>query len=113
MVSVFRIIFDSIIEGKTIPSGPEGYYFVENGIIPTLDIVKKTVEVLHDLGKINTLELREWTNDELFASNVRTSCLHSVMRSLTAFTAVTTTILWDQLSNQSFKDPPVWMESCP
>ena len=60
-----------MLGGKSIPYGTEGYYFVENGPILTLNISKKVAEALYGLGKIRTLESREYTQEELFATNVR------------------------------------------
>jgi len=69
VVDVYLIILNAILEGKTLPSGPEGYYFVENGPIVTFDICKKVAEALYDLGKLKSADFREYTNEELFATN--------------------------------------------
>ncbi|TCD67903.1 hypothetical protein EIP91_011837 [Steccherinum ochraceum] len=68
VIDVYLIIFINVLEGKEIPNGREGYYFVENGPIVTLEICKKAVEALFDMKKIKSAEFREYTKEELFAA---------------------------------------------
>ncbi|KAH8094660.1 hypothetical protein BXZ70DRAFT_1033990 [Cristinia sonorae] len=81
-VDFFMIIFNAVIEGKPIASGPDGHYFLENGDAVIGDVFRLLAQTLHKLGVLNTDEITEFEGEEVklaypFGTNSRTTSTRS------------------------------------
>lgn len=64
MGDFYYVLFDSLLAGKELAHGREGYYVLENGEFPLGLICKEIGKHLYEAGKVDSPEPVDLTQEE-------------------------------------------------
>ncbi|OQE23174.1 hypothetical protein PENSTE_c009G00603 [Penicillium steckii] len=66
----FGQLLEAIIQGKSLPNGENGHYFLVSHVVPWWKIMDRLAEKLHARGLITTASSEIWPSDEMAADSV-------------------------------------------
>ncbi|KAH9886123.1 NAD(P)-binding protein [Xylariomycetidae sp. FL2044] len=70
LVALYALLVESILQGKQVPSGEDGYYFAMAHRAPWWAAMSRIAQLLHARGLVTDPEVKVWPSDEMAADTL-------------------------------------------